>query len=103
MRFEVRGDAVDARQRNGDEVHRLLQAVVGFGATEAEEAGTGFVEPFAADVGDGFVLSGKQQHRAMAHSASEMIILGSRGTSFIFNGSTKKSKSSRIKAPIRAV
>ena len=41
--------------------------------------------------------------RRNVFSASEMIIFGSRGTSFIFNGSTKKSKSSRIKAPIRAV
>ena len=41
MRFEIRGDAVGAGQGDGDEVHGLLQAVVGFGTTEAEEVGTG--------------------------------------------------------------
>ena len=41
MGFEVRCNAVGAGQGDGDEVHRLLQAVVGFGATEAEEVGTG--------------------------------------------------------------
>ena len=46
MRFKVRGDAVGAGQGNRDEVHRLLQAVVGFGATEAEEAAAGFAEAF---------------------------------------------------------
>ena len=44
--FEVRGDAVGAGKGDGDEVHRLLQAVVGFGATEAEEASAGFAEVF---------------------------------------------------------
>ena len=39
VRFEVRGDAVGAGQRDGDEVHRLLQAVVGFGATEVDLRG----------------------------------------------------------------
>ena len=58
MRFEVRGDAVGAGQRDGDEIDRLLQAVVGFGATEAEEAGTGFAEAFAAEAGDAEVVVG---------------------------------------------
>lgn len=44
MGFEVCGDAVGTGQRDGDEVHRLLQAVVGFGATEAEEAASGFAD-----------------------------------------------------------
>ena len=94
MRFEVRSYSVGAGQCGWDEVHGLLQTVVRFGTTEAEEGGAGFAEAFAAEAGDATVI---------AHSASEIIMLGSRGTSFIFKGSTKKSKSSNTKAPINAV
>ena len=68
MRFEVRGDAVGAGQCDGDEVHRLLQAVVGFGATEAEEAAAGFAEAFAAEAGDDSSFSFRDDHFRVARN-----------------------------------
>lgn len=46
MGFDVHTSAVRAGQCDGDEVHGLFQAVVGFGTTDAVEAATGTAEVF---------------------------------------------------------
>jgi len=50
--FEEAADAVGAVEGAGEEGDGLLDAVVGLGATEAEEAGAGGAEAFAAEAGD---------------------------------------------------
>ena len=52
-----RGEPIVARDRLGDEVERLLQALVRLGAAEAQEAGAGLAEALAAEAGDAEVSS----------------------------------------------
>ena len=50
--LEVAADAVGPLQRRGEEGDGLVDALVGLGATEAEEAAAGLAEAFAAQAGD---------------------------------------------------
>ena len=52
MLFEVRGNAVRARDADGKEIECLLKPFVRLGATEAEEAAACLSETFASQAGD---------------------------------------------------
>lgn len=58
MRIEVFGDPVGTTEGRGDKVDGLLEPVVRFGTTEAEESTTGFTETFAAEAGDAELVVG---------------------------------------------
>ncbi len=59
IRFDVASDAVEPLDRSGKERHCLVDAFVGLGATEPQEAVAGLAEAFAAQAGHAESIVGR--------------------------------------------
>lgn len=58
MSLKIFGDAVGATECGGDEIDGLLEAIIWFGTTEAEESTTGFTEAFTTEAGNAELVIG---------------------------------------------